>query len=130
MHETIIATIPQRDTDTVLEVALIRDAYEGTRIALRYLVWSPGLGWYRQQTLTLDPSAARALLRALGHVRSCLGNIVGSGQERKVIPLPGSGHTHLRERCPSPVALEAAAYGTGEPIRRPLSSTTVAEPST
>ena len=87
MQENIIATIPQGSADTVLEVALIHDGSQGVHIELRYLAWGAGVGWYRQHTLKLDRSAAQALFRTLGYIRSCLAKLPLDGSAKKVIPL-------------------------------------------
>src|SRR5215813_2587321 len=87
MQENIIATIPQGSADTVLEVALIHDGSQGVHIELRYLAWGTGVGWYRQHTLKLDRSAAQALFRTLGYIRSCLAKLPRDESAEKVIPL-------------------------------------------
>jgi hypothetical protein len=91
MQENIIAAIPQGRTDTVLEVALIQGDSDNLGIELRCLAWGPGVGWYRQHTLKLDRTAARALLRAFGSVRSRLHKEPCAGPAKKVIPLPDTG---------------------------------------
>ena len=86
MREEILATIPQQQSDAVLEVVLIVKENNRSCVELRQLVWGSGLGWYRQHTLTLETKAARALLRGLNQVRNrCEGN-GNLSQERKVIP--------------------------------------------
>jgi hypothetical protein len=90
MQEKIIAAIPQGREDIVLEVALIQDERTGISIELRSLTWSADVGWYRQQTLKLDRTAARALLRTLGYVRGHLGSEPCDMQATKVIPWPGT----------------------------------------
>jgi hypothetical protein len=90
MHERIIAAIPQSSADTMLEVALIQDdTHANVGLELRYLAWSAGLGWYRQQTLTLDHTAAQALLRTLRSVRDFFNTASLSGPRGKVIPFVG-----------------------------------------
>ena len=86
MHQEVLATVPQNNGETALEVALVYDGAGGTRLELRHLVWGDGLGWYRQQTLTLDAMAARALLGSLGSVRHRLRPMTKSPGEGKVIP--------------------------------------------
>ena len=67
--EVVLATIPQRSDDTVLEVVMMQSADGATRLELRSLVWGNGLGWYRQHTLQLDGTTARNLIQALGVVQ-------------------------------------------------------------
>jgi hypothetical protein len=86
MREEILATIPQKQSDSVLEVVLVHNEDDRSRIELRHLVWGSGLGWYRQHTLTLEATAARALLRGLRQVWSRLGVQGEPPQESKVIP--------------------------------------------
>ena len=87
MHEEIIATIPQKQQDTVLEVVLLHGDNGASHIELRYMTWGAGLGWYRQKTLALDRDAARALLQNLGQVRSQAGAAPSHRRGRKAIPL-------------------------------------------
>jgi hypothetical protein len=91
MHQEVVATVPQDNGETTLEVALVYDGAGGARLELRHLVWGAGLGWYRQQTLTLDGRAARALLGALGSVRHRLKPATMSHAEGKVIPFLRDG---------------------------------------
>jgi hypothetical protein len=67
--EVVLATIPQRSDDTVLEVVMMHRADGTTSVELRSLVWGNGLGWYRQHTLQLDGTIARNLIQALGVVQ-------------------------------------------------------------
>jgi hypothetical protein len=67
--EVVLATIPQRSDDTVLEVVMMHRADGATNVELRSLVWGNGLGWYRQHTLQLDGTIARNLIQALGVVQ-------------------------------------------------------------
>jgi hypothetical protein len=69
MREEIIATIPQADGEAMLEVALMHDGAGRAMVELRSLVWGSGLGWYRQQTLTVDGTTASNLLCRLSSVR-------------------------------------------------------------
>jgi hypothetical protein len=87
MHEEIIATIPQKQPDTVLEVALIHNDDGAAHIELRCMSWGEGLGWYRQKTLALNRDAARALLQNLGQIRSQVGASRQLHGGRKVISL-------------------------------------------
>jgi hypothetical protein len=93
MHEEVIAAIPQGSGDTVLEVALMHDGAGSTGVELRYLVWSTGLGWYRQHTLALDSAAVRALLRTLGSVQRRLEQKTATALARNVIPFPPGRQT-------------------------------------
>jgi hypothetical protein len=86
MREEILTTIPQQQSDSVLEVVLVVKENNRSCIELRQLVWGSGLGWYRQHTLTLEATAARALLRGLKQLRNRCGGDGDLGQERKVIP--------------------------------------------
>ena len=67
--EVVLATIPQRSDDTVLEVVMMHKPDGATNVELRSLVWGNGLGWYRQHTLQLDGTTARNLIQALGVVQ-------------------------------------------------------------
>ena len=67
--EVVLATIPQRNDDTVLEIVMTHEADGATNVELRSLVWGDGLGWYRQHTLQLDGTTARNLIQALGVVQ-------------------------------------------------------------
>ena len=70
MREEMIASIPQKQQDTVLQVVLIHNDAGASHIELRCMTWGTGLGWYRQKTLTLNRDTARTLLRNLGLARS------------------------------------------------------------
>jgi len=87
MHEEIIATIPQAQDDTVLEVVITYDAANHAGVELRYLTRANGIGWYRQKSLSLDASSANALLTSLGQVRRRLKTRDHAQEDRKVIPL-------------------------------------------
>lgn len=87
MREEILATIPQQQSDSVLEIVLVSPETNRSRVELRQLVWGSGLGWYRQHTLTLEATAARALLRGLNQLRKRLGADGSLSQEKKVVPL-------------------------------------------
>jgi hypothetical protein len=88
MHEEIMATIPQADGEAMLEVALTRDGAGRTMVELRSLVWGSGLGWYRQQTLTLDGTTASNLLCRLSSVRHRLRTKPERRQQSNIIPFP------------------------------------------
>lgn len=98
----ILATIPNEASatarlDTALEIAVELPqadepngpADEQPSIAFRRLTWGSGLGWCRQQTLTLTPAEAEAVLKALQKSRrKWRGDSAAS--PGKVIPFPGS----------------------------------------
>jgi hypothetical protein len=67
--EVVLATLPQSNDDTVLEVVMIHEPSGGTNVELRSLVWGNGLGWCRQHTLQLNGTTARRLIQALGVVQ-------------------------------------------------------------
>jgi len=90
MHEEILARIPQGAPDCSLEVVLLHDSAGTCSIELRSLLWSAGLGWYCQHTLRLERTAARTLLRTLGHVQARLGPGEAPRQGRSIIPFPGA----------------------------------------
>ena len=95
----ILTTIPdaqrgaaaQAEPETALEIALEiegEDQEEGQpSIALRRLTWGSGLGWCRQQTLTLSADEAQALLQALQKSRRKW-RATPSTPHGKVIPFP------------------------------------------
>jgi hypothetical protein len=88
MHEKVIAAIPQDTSDHVLEVALIDDPAQGTRVELRALAWGNGLGWYRQHSVTLDRASLQGLQRALGQIQSYIRHRPPQPQSVTVIPFP------------------------------------------
>jgi hypothetical protein len=88
MREEIIGTIPQADGDTMLEVALMHDDAGQTEVELRYLVWGKELGWYRQQTLTLDGTTASHLLCRLSSARHRLRPEADRRVEKNILPFP------------------------------------------
>lgn len=80
--------IPNGGPNTAVEVALVNGA-DGTQdIELRSLVWGDGLGWYRQQTLTLDSSDVAALIHALGTAQARLRTSSPRAPAGTVTPLP------------------------------------------
>ncbi len=97
----ILTTIPNRASastrpDTALEIAVELpqtdasngQAAEQPSIALRRLTWGSGLGWCRQQTLTLTPAEAEAVLKALQKSRhKWRGD--AAAPHGKIIPFPG-----------------------------------------
>ena len=111
MREEIIATIPQANGETTLEVALVHSDANEAQVELRHMAWGRGLGWIparqlRQRglgpkihgTMLLDAPAAHALLRALGQVRHQL--VPGDTTEpaRKVIPFPDVSEIPARSK--------------------------------
>jgi hypothetical protein len=93
-QEQVLATIPQRGDDTVLEVVMTHDAIGATSIELRYLVWGNRLGWYRQHTLKLDGTTARDLIQALGIVQRRMEHQAVESLAHKVLPFP-----HHQQPC-------------------------------
>ena len=101
----IVATIPNGASatarpDTALEIAVELPADEPNgqpdgrpaeqpSIAFRRLTWGSGLGWCRQQTLTLTPAEAEAVLKALQKSRRKWRG-ASATPHGKVIPFPGS----------------------------------------
>ena len=97
----ILATIPNETSptappNTALEIAVELpqadepngQGDEQPSIAFRRLTWGTGLGWCRQQTLTLTPAEAEAVLKALQKSRrKWRGN--SAAPQGKVIPFPG-----------------------------------------
>ena len=90
-QEEVLARIPQRCNDTVLEVVMTHDANGATGIELRHLAWGDGLGWYRQHTLKLDGTTARDLIQALGVVQRRTERQAVEPLARKILPFP-RGH--------------------------------------
>ena len=91
MHEKVIATIPQGEKDSLLEVVLIQTGPDDSRIELRHHSWGEGIGWYRQHTLTLDAATVRALGRTLSQVQQRLDHGLTARHSSKVIPFPSLG---------------------------------------
>ncbi len=96
----ILATIPNGASatarpDTALEIAVELpqpdepngQVDEQPSIAFRRLTWGSGLGWCRQQTLTLTPAEAEAVLKALQKSRRKWRGASAS-PHGKVIPFP------------------------------------------
>jgi len=104
MREEIIGTIPQADGDKVLEVALMHDDTGQTEVELRYLVWGKGLGWYRQQTLTLDGTTASNLLCRLSSVRHRLRPKPDRRPEKNILPFPRLPRRQLQRVVAEPTA--------------------------
>jgi hypothetical protein len=88
MYEQVIATIPQDTADHMLEVALVDDPAQGSRVELRTLAWGNGLGWYRQHTVTLDRASLQGLQHALGQVQAYIRHGPPQRQSATVIPFP------------------------------------------
>jgi hypothetical protein len=87
MREEVIVAIPQGSPDQVLEVVLVHDPPAAARLELRSCSWGRGVGWYRQQTLRLDPRAVHALHRTLSQLRRRLGAGGQPAPGGKVLPL-------------------------------------------
>jgi hypothetical protein len=87
----LLATIPQRSDDTVLEIVMMHEADGATNVELRSLVWGSGLGWYRQHTLQLHGTSARNLIQALGVVQRRVEHHELDGLTHNILPFP-SGH--------------------------------------
>ena len=96
----IVTTIPNGASttarpDTALEIAVELpqadkpngQADEQPSIAFRRLTWGSGLGWCRQQTLTLTPAEAEAVLKALQKSRRKWRGAAAT-PHGKVIPFP------------------------------------------
>jgi hypothetical protein len=86
--EVVLATIPQRSDNTMLELVMLPGADGSTNIELRSLAWGSGLGWYRQHTLQLDGAAAHHLIQALGVVERRVERQDRDLLGRKVLPFP------------------------------------------
>ena len=85
-REVVLATIPQRSHDTVLEIVMMHESDGATNVELRSLVWGNGLGWYRQHTLQLDGTTARNLIQALGIVQRRVEHQSIDALAHKVLP--------------------------------------------
>jgi hypothetical protein len=72
---------------TAVEVALVDGADGEKDIKLRSVVWGDGLGWYRQQTLTLDSNDITALMRALGTAQARLRPLPAKAPAQPLTPL-------------------------------------------
>jgi hypothetical protein len=96
VREEVIATIPQGTTGS-LEVVLVHEGPEHTRVELRYLSWGNGVGWYRQHTLKLDHAAVRTLGRLLHQVQHRLDHSLTPESDHKVIPFPSVGQMYKGE---------------------------------
>jgi len=97
VHEEVIATIPQGKTGAFLEVVLVHERPEQTRVELRHMSWGNGVGWYRQHTLKLDHATVRALGRLLTQVQHRLDHSRTPGADNKIIPFPSVGPACQRE---------------------------------
>ena len=88
--EMVLATIPQRSDDTVLEIVMMHEADGATNVELRSLVWGNGLGWYRQHTLQLDGPSTRNLIQALGIVQRRVEHHSLDALAHNILPFPPS----------------------------------------
>jgi hypothetical protein len=86
--EVVLAIVPQKPNDTVLEIVMIHSADGVTNVELRSLVWGNGLGWYRQHTLQLDGATARNLIQALGVVQRRMEHQGIDALAHRVLPFP------------------------------------------
>lgn len=68
-QEQVFTTIVGPGPDRLLEIASGVDTLGRPYLELRRLGWGNGVGWYRQQTLQLDPQETSALKRALRELR-------------------------------------------------------------
>jgi hypothetical protein len=96
-QEEILATIPQKDGNTALEVVMTHASPDEARVELRYLVWGTGLGWYRQHTLKLDGTTARDLIRALGIVQRRAEHQTVESLAHNVLPFPHARTVSTRQ---------------------------------
>jgi hypothetical protein len=96
VHEEILAAIPQDQPGSRLEVVLIHEDPEHTRLELRHLLWGDGIGWYRLHTLQLGAPAVRALGRLLSQAQQRLDHRMTPGPGNTVIPFPRLGQTCQR----------------------------------
>jgi hypothetical protein len=63
--ETILSTLPASEKDRLLLV-LVQRSGEGSRMELRQQSFSPGVGWFTQSTVELEPTQVSQLRSALG----------------------------------------------------------------
>jgi hypothetical protein len=90
--DQVLVTIPQKNGDTVVEIALVHTGDGATNIELRSLVWGHGLGWYRQHTLQLDGTTARYLIQALSVVQRREERQATDALAHKILPFPRRHH--------------------------------------
>ena len=109
MREEIVATIPQGDGELMLEVALKQDEAGRTMVELRHLVWGRELGWYRQQTLTLDGTTASNLLCRLSSVRQRLRPKPDSRQRNNILSFPCRQAQHQGTEMTPPLTMRERA---------------------
>ena len=101
--------IPNGGPNTAVEVGLVNGADGKRDVELRSLVWGDGLGWYRQQTLTLDRDAVTALVQALGTVQARLRTPTSTAHARIITPV--SRATRRVEAPGRPATASAPTYG-------------------
>ena len=82
--------MPNGDAKTAVEVALVNGADGNEDVELRSVVWGDGLGWYRQQTLTLDSRDISALIHALGTAQARLRPSPTQSSQSTLTPFPPS----------------------------------------
>lgn len=86
-QERTLNTVTGTTQHSRLEVVLSDSSDTGQVLELRRLSWGKGIGWYRQQTLQLDPAEAEALLQTLRTSHNAWRE--GPKQPaRKVVPFP------------------------------------------
>lgn len=85
--EKILSTLASTNPASCLEVAVGTDSQGGRQLELRRLSWGEGIGWYCQQTLSLNADETAGLLQTLraSHFRWRDHLTIGRGT---VIPFP------------------------------------------
>ena len=63
--EIVLTAIPASETERLL-VVLLQSPANGSRMELRQQSFSPGIGWFTQSTVQLEPGQVAALRNALG----------------------------------------------------------------
>ena len=99
--------IPNGGSNTAIEVGLVNGADGKRDIELRSMVWGDGLGWYRQQTLTLDRNAVTALVQALGTVQARLRTPTSTAHARTITPV-----SRVTRRVEVPARADTASAST------------------
>ena len=90
-QERILNTVTDTTQHSRLDVVLCDTPGSAQVLELRRQSWAKGIGWYRQQTLQLEPAEAEALLQTLrtSHNAWREGQMQPTG---KVIPFPSCTH--------------------------------------
>lgn len=99
-HKEILTTIAHPDSTSCLEVALKTDPEGRRTLELRRLLWGEGVGWYSQQTLSLETEEAEQLLHGLRRGRRSWGGQFATSGE-KVIPFPLISPGSSASSCPT-----------------------------